>query len=197
MLFMPSTLRLTLLILATGAVLSCASKADKVTAAEPLVQTETVANRAAREADSAYFVDVEFAKGSSVLSESSISTISALVHRARAEGELQDVKVLSWADEEYPSASRKKLSKLQRNLAAARAKSVEAHIKTLKEGPRAGLKVEMHNMAERPSAVSRWFNTTDAKFKRSLVAAGLPTTAEDAPVTGRASHAVVLVTLKP
>lgn len=188
-------------LFATALPLGCALTSDKVPGNVPgsaggaplVVQGETVADRAAHEADSEYFVDVEFAKGSSVLNEQSSSTISSLLKRARAEGEILDAKVLAWADQEYPSANRKKLSKGARKLAGARIKSIDTHIKTTKMS----IKVDGHNMAERPSAISRWFNTPDARFKRSLLAAGLPTTAEDAPVTGRASHAVILVTLKP
>ena len=164
-----------------------------MTETKPVAPVETVANRAAREAEAPYFVDVEFSKGSSELDEQAGATVAALLNRARAAGPLQDVKVLSWADEEYPSASRKKLSSTERKLANSRTRAIEKHIKSLKYE----VKVDGHNMAERPNAFSRWFNTTDARFKRSLVAAGLPTTADEPMVTGRASHAVVLVTLKP
>lgn len=171
---------------------ACSGHAKKVEPAAPVATTDTVADSVAHEADATYFVDVEFQKGSNKLTEQSGAAITALLNRARAAGELNDVKVLSWADEEYPSAKRKKLSRAERTLAASRNRAIETHIRDLKYG----VKVEAHNMAERPSAFSRWFNTTDARFKRSLVAAGLPTTAEAAPVTGRASHSVIVVTLK-
>ncbi len=175
-----------------AAVTGCASTGPEVTVAEP-PQTETpVADEAARAVDSNYFVDIEFDKGSDALTEPSRSSLTSLLKRARAEGPLADVKVLVWADEEYPSAKLKKLSRSQRKLAAARGRSLAIFIKSLDQT----LPVESHNMAQRPSAISRWFNTPDARFKRSLVAAGLPTTAEDEPITGRASHAVILVTMK-
>lgn len=186
-----------LLILLAGAALvaglsSCASSNDRVIETDS-VSPETAANAAAREAEAPYFVQVEFDKGSDRLTPTSRAAIASLIERARAEGEVRDVKVLSWADQEYPSANQKRLSKSQRDLASARNRSITDHVKGLNYG----LDVDTHNMAERPAAVSRWFNTSDARFKRSLVAAGIPTTAEDAPVTGRASHAVVLVTIKP
>ncbi len=186
-------MKLLLIAFLTGTIAGCASTVPDAAPTEPLVQTETpVADEAARAVDSNYFVDIEFDKGSDALTESSRSSLTALLKRARAEGPLADVKVLVWADEEYPSAKLKKLSRGQRKLASARVRSLASFIKSLDET----LPVESHNMAQRPSAVSRWFNTPDARFKRSLVAAGLPTTAEDAPVTGRASHAVILVTMK-
>lgn len=172
------------------AISACAGKDRDDGAAS--VPTEPVAEKVAQEIDSTYFVDVEFQKGSTALSEQSRAAISALLNRAKAEGELNDVKVLAWADEEYPSVSRKKLSKSQRALATSRHRAIEKHVKA----QNLGVGVDGLNMAERPTAVERWFNTPDARFKKSLVAAGIPTTAEAAPVTGRASHAVVLVTLK-
>ena len=178
---------------AASAFLGCVSKTNTTSEEKPVAVVESVAHRAARETEAPYFVDIEFSKGSSELDEQANATISALLNRARAAGPLQDVKVLSWADDEYPSASRKKLSSAERRLANSRTRAIEKHIKSLQSD----VKVDGHNMAERPNAFSRWFNTTDARFKRSLVAAGLPTTADEAMVTGRASHAVVLVTLKP
>ncbi|CAN5642128.1 hypothetical protein BH10BDE1_BH10BDE1_11560 [soil metagenome] len=171
---------------------ACAHKTDVVQTTAPVVETESMANRAAREADAPYFVEVEFVKGSDTLTESSRSAISSLLNRARAEGTVNDVKVLSWADQEYPSTSKKKLSKDQRRLADRR----NRNIKELVKQAAGSVDVDAHNMAERPGAISRWFNTPDARFKRSLVAAGLPTTADEAPVMGRASKSVVLVTIK-
>ncbi len=171
---------------------ACAGTNNRVTETAP-TSTETAANAAAVEAEAPYFVQVEFDKGSNRLTEQSRAAITSLIDRARAEGQVQDVKVLSWADQEYPSVSQKRLSKPQRDLAKSRNRAITDHVKGLNYG----VDVDTHSMEERPAAVSRWFNTSDARFKRSLVAAGLPTTAEEAPVTGRASHAVVLVTLKP
>jgi hypothetical protein len=171
---------------------ACAHKTETVQTTTPAIETESLANRAAREADATYFVEIEFKKGSDTLTDNSRSAISSLLNRARAEGTLNDVKVLSWADDEYPSSSKKKLSKAQRRLADGR----NRNIKDLIKESAGRVDVDAHNMAERPAAISRWFNTPDARFKKSLVAAGLPTTADGPAVTGRASKSVVLVTLK-
>lgn len=180
------------LVLVVG--MSACSSAPPVSDAA-VVEAETgesLANRAAREAEATYFVDVEFQKGSNQLTEQSRAAISSLLNRARAEGQVEDVKVLAWSDEEFPSSSRKKLSENQRKLADLRTRAIENHIHALKYG----IQVELHNMAKRPSTVARWFNTADARFKRSLLAAGLPTTSDAGTTQALASHAVVLVVLK-
>ena len=53
--------------------------------------------------------------------------------------------------------------------------------------------ISAYNMAERPSVVSRWFNTSDNKLKTSLIAAGLPTTSDSPVYSSKASHSVVFV----
>lgn len=183
------------LAMGLSALSACSNPSKKIdadTAAESSSMPESAANRVAREADAAYFVDVEFQKGSDELTEQSRAAISSLLNRARAEGHVRDVKVLSWADEEYPSASRKKLSEAQRRLAKSRNRSITNHVKTIDYG----IRIDAHSMAERPGVVSKWLNTSDARFKRSLLAAGLPTTSDPGVTPSRASHSVVLVTLK-
>lgn len=154
--------------------------------------TDPVANTAAAEADANYYVNVEFKPGSDQLTERSRAAIGSLMDRARGQGELKEVKVLSWADEEYPSGSRKKLSDRQKKLAQNRNKNIEAHIDSL----RFGVDVDTYSMAERPNVVSQWLSTSDARFKRSLEAAGLPTTDSEASLRKHASKSVVLVRIE-
>lgn len=168
------------------------NRTDQVIETSSNGDTGSAVTSAAREVEAPYFVEVEFQKGSTQLTEQSRSAITSLLNRARAEGHVKDVKVLSWADQEYPTSGQKKLAGAQRRLADSRNRSIRGYVDSLNYN----VDVDIHNMAERPSAVARWFNTSDARFKRAMVAAGLPTTADAAPATGRASHAVVLVTLK-
>lgn len=174
------------------ALAACAHKVDSTQSTTPGLETESIVKRAAQDADAPYFVEIEFQKGSDTLTDRSRSAISSLLSRASAEGTLSGVKVLSWADEEYPSDSKKKLSTAQREIASGRNRNITDLVKEEAKG----VDVESHNMAERPGAIARWFNTPDARFKRSLVALGLPTTADEAPASGRASRSVVLVLIK-
>jgi hypothetical protein len=149
-------------------------------------------NKVAQEADANYYVETKFAPGSSNLTEEAKQSISELMSRARSQGALDSVKVLSWADEEFPGNSRKKLSDAQRKLATARGKAIEDYIDSMK----LHVDVDNYNMAEQPNAIARWFNTPDARFKKSMVAAGLPTTSDSPQFPSKASHSVILVKLK-
>ena len=93
--------------LASGISACASSKNNQVTETAPTVDVAGAANTAAREAEAPYFVEVEFQKGSNQLTEQSRSAISSLLNRARAEGRVNDVKVLSWADQEYPTSGQK------------------------------------------------------------------------------------------
>ena len=149
-------------------------------------------NKLAHEAEANYFVEIEFKEGSSRLDSDSKMAINSLINRAQVNGKVDEIKVLAWADQEFPSTDRKKLSDSQRELADSRNDRVEDYIESLREG----IDVDTYNMAERPTIVERWFNTSDARFKKTLVNAGIPTTADDPKYPQKASRAVVLLSLE-
>ncbi|MFN3454333.1 MAG: hypothetical protein ACK41T_05180 [Pseudobdellovibrio sp.] len=177
---------------------SCAGhpqKAEEVTAHKPTVaqqvQGTDVSNKAAVENQAHNFVELKFDAGKATLTESSRQSLDKLVAQARAAGKIDEVMVLSWADQEYPSTAAKRLSKEQRDLADARNKQIEKYVTASYD-----YDVETYNMAERPNVLSKWFNTSDYKLKKSFVAAGLPTTANDPQLTKKASRSVVLVKIE-
>ena len=106
----------------------------------------------------------------------------------RFEGRVDEVIVLSWADQNYPSKELSKLSKEQRNLASQRNTNVKEYLKSMKD-----LDVKSYNMAERPSSFSKMFNTADSELKNSMLHAGLSTTADEADYASKASHSVILI----
>ncbi len=176
--------------------LGCASSPQKVATADQPPRTavteelegRSITNAAAREVRAHNFVEIEFNPGSSVLSESAKTSLKSIIEQARVDGKIDEVIVLSWADEEYPSASLKKLSKPQTELADKRNKAVKNYVKTIRS-----VDVDTYNMASQPNALSKWFNTTDNRLKDSFVAAGLPTTADSPQYPSKASHSVILV----
>ena len=113
---------------------------------------------------------VSFAKGSDSLTADSRRALAEALTRARARGELEQVKVIAWADQEFPSVQGKKLSRAQQNLAGKRVNSISEMIK--KETT--GVDVDTFNMAQRPNAIERLFRTEDFRVKRSLEQAGIP-----------------------
>jgi hypothetical protein len=152
---------------------------------------ETVTNAVAIKANASDFVEIEFKKNSSVLTESAKFSLNSLIKDAKQDGQIDEVIVLSWSDEEYPSKKLKKLPKFQKELADKRNKSVESYIKTMRT-----IEVNAFNMAERPNAITKLFETTDSKLKNSLLAAGLPTTADPAQYASKSSHSVILIKVK-
>ena len=117
--------------------------------------------------------------------------MNAVIAQAQQEGKIDEIIVLSWADKSFPSKKLNKLSNPQNELAENRNKAVEQYMKSLKD-----VSVDTYNMAKQPNAFSKWFNTDDNKLKNTLVAAGLPTSADSDQTTNKASHSVILIKVK-
>jgi hypothetical protein len=147
---------------------------------------------AADKADASYVTEVQFNRGMASLNADAIDKINNLVSRARNTGEIDEIKVISWADQEYPSKNVKALPRVQRDLAAQR----NAEIKNQIEGISTKIDVDTYNMAERPGALSELFKTQNAKLKHNLEIAGIPTTASKVKMPSKASKAVVMVIMK-
>jgi hypothetical protein len=178
--------------------LGCATAPQKTS--EPVKQNlsaqETsdsrhITNAAALESSAYNFVEVEFKPGSSTLTDNAKTSLSSVVEQARQQGKIDEVLILSWADQEYPSQSRMKLSKEQRALAEKRNGAIEHYVKSLRS-----VDVDKYNMAEQPTVFEKWFNTSDNKLKNSLISAGLPTTAASVEYPSKAKHAIVLVKIE-
>jgi len=148
----------------------------------------SVSNAAANAANAYNFVEISFEPGSTGLTDSAKSSIQQVVSQAKSAGKLDEAIVMSWSDEEYPAKDVKKLPKAQRDLADARNKAVKDYVKSIQR-----MDVDTYNMASQPNVLSKWFNTTDAKLKNSLTAAGLPTTADNPQYPSKASRSLVLI----
>jgi hypothetical protein len=147
-----------------------------------------ITGQAAQQAKAYNFVEIQFKPGSTVLTDNAKNSVNALMDQAKKEGKIDEVIVLSWADEDFPSQNLKKLSNKQRELAEKRNKVLTDFIKSGRS-----VSVDSHNMAERPNAISKWFNTEDNKLKKSFLEAGLPTTADSPMYPSKASHSVILI----
>jgi hypothetical protein len=159
----------------------------KISAAETQ-EGRDITGAAALQANAHNFVEIDFSQASSFLSNRSKTALESSIEQAKKYGDIKQIIVLSWADEEYPSQKQNKLSNAQRALADKRNSSIKSFFKTFSRSD-----VETYNMAERPNILSKWFNTSDSQLKRSLVAAGLPTTADELQYPSKAAHSVVLI----
>lgn len=177
--------------------LSCASDTSMTEQSGPRTsyaeESESLAitNAAAEEVGAHSFIEIQFQPGSAILSGISKTSLDRLINSARLDGNVDQIMVMSWADEEFPSKHIGKLPALQIRLAARRNEALKNYIKATQP-----VTVESFNMAEDSPAYEKISNTEDRKLKNSFVAAGLPTTADDPQYPGKASHAVILVKVK-
>jgi hypothetical protein len=147
-----------------------------------------ITRAAAKSVDAHNFVEIGFSESSSVLTKSAAASIESAVGQAKQRGQISQVIVLSWSDQEYPAQNVGKLSKKQSDLADRRNLAIKKYVSAMDN-----LDVETYNMAKSPNTLSKWFNTTDTKLKNSFLAAGLPTTGDELQYPSKASHAVILV----
>lgn len=164
----------------------CASakkEADQAMAT-PSASTTT----AAQETGAVSVTEVNFEKGSFVLTEGSRAALRDLASKAKASHKIDEVKVLAWADRDYPADAKNKASKADKTLADKRAAAIRDFVKA----ELALDDVDTYNMTERPGAISSLFNTEDSKLKQAFENAGV-TSADGKSITGKASRAVVML----
>jgi hypothetical protein len=146
---------------------------------------------AAKAAGAAEVVEVNFERGSSVLTEGSREALREMVAKAKRDGKIDELNVLAWADRDYPADKNVKVPSADRALADRRADAISTFLKS----DLAVNDVDTYNMTERPGALSKLFNTDNARMKQAFEDAGV-TGAGGKSITGKASRAVVLATLE-
>ncbi len=150
------------------------------------------AKQVAVEEEATYVTEFVFPKGGNKIPAEAQAEIRKNMQRALKRGNVKDVKVITWADAEYPSVHTKKLTASEVNLVTERNKVVESFVKNLGSD----VKVVTYSMAERPGAIKELFNTSDAQIKKSLETAGVPTTDTAVKVPSKASKSIVLITME-
>lgn len=142
--------------------------------------------------DASYVTELSFDESSANLDSSSKKKLDEILSRAKSDGKIDEVKVISWSDREYPTEKRGKLSKAQNELAERRANNIKKYLM----GADQSLDVDTYNMAQRPNAVSKLFNTDNAKIKKSLEAAGIAHDRSDNDYPTKAGKSTIMVILK-
>ena len=100
------------LLILPALLLSCAENQRKETDRGLSTPTEASAT-AARQTGASMSTEVNFKQGSFALNETSRTALRSIVWQAKSAGTIDDLKVLSWADVEYPSASNPKAAKVK------------------------------------------------------------------------------------
>ncbi|WP_413942775.1 hypothetical protein [Bdellovibrio sp. HCB-162] len=147
------------------------------------------ARQVAAAEEAPYVTEFSFAKGSSELSETAKQDLRRLITDAKRNSNIKELKVISWADKEYPSKSTKKLSSAERDLVKKRNDAIRDYVKDYSTG----IDVDTYSMAERPGAIKEMLNTSDARVKKSLETAGIPTTESTVKSPSKASKSIVMV----
>ena len=137
------------------------------------------------------YVQINFDKESSKLTDSSKVAIDQLITKALLSGKIDELLVLSWSDYDYPNTEKKELSRSQEDLAAKRNSSIEDYIDQSRD-----LDVDTYNMAERPNYMFSWINSSDSRVKQSFQKSEIGESNEIVANSSKASHAVILVKLE-
>ena len=140
---------------------------------------------------------IEFKHGSDQLTPASRQALKSLSiegeHQSRA---MDEVKVLAWADREYPTA-KTKASKKELDLADRRADAIK---KFMKDDLKLSVDIDKHNMAKRPGMFSEMIKTDDYKVKTNFEETGAAPTASNENhkrlMGSKVSKAVVFIKYK-
>lgn len=176
------------MLLASG----CSSMRHHDVSGQAVDARAPASEQAAAAMDASFVTDIAFRKNSADLTDEAREILRSMVLDAKSRGDLDEIKILAWADQEYPADHKKSLSEPSRKLADRRAANVESYLKSLVRVR----DVDSYNMAARPNSVAKLLDTSDARVKNAMEATGIPTTDTKASLTGKASHAVVMVMLK-
>lgn len=188
-------LKVTLTALLLASIVGCSSNesrtpVNKTTVAKRDDMSKT--SQAVARTNGEYFTVLKFDKGTQRLSETSKKDLRDFVASAQRDGrEIDDIKILAWADQEYPTTGAK-LSDRDITIAKERSKAIE---KYLKEDLKADGNYATYNMAKRPNKVSEFFHSDDYKTKRVFERSGAAPTGTEltAFMNSKASKAVIMV----
>ena len=178
------------LVIASLSIVGLISSIDFASAS---VNSET--RQAASRAGAATVAEISFSKESTDLSDGAKNELQQVIAEAGKNGEIKEVRVAAWADQEYPPKG-VALAKSQIDLAEKRAGNVQSYLKqTLNLSD-----VSTINMAERPSGLQNVLKTPSAKTKNNLENSGAAPTSSDHTglfgLKGKASEAVVMIFYK-
>ncbi len=177
---------------------ACTSKPAKdpgsnsTTAAGKPKESKTVSmesKQLASEEETNLVTEITFAKGKAYISDEARKDLQALQRKAASRGKIEEIKVITWGDQEYPSVHEKKLSESQQKIVKMRNDALEKYLSGLSQDD---AKIETFSMAERPDALNKLFSSDEAQIKKSLETAGIPNTDTTVKVPGKASKSVVI-----
>lgn len=132
--------------------------------------------------------ELTFTKDNYTLDDEAINILNSIVNKLKKMDAYHDVIVMGWSDREYPSKNMKHLSAADIALADKRNNVVKSYLAS-----QHSIVIDVYNMAEKPSLISRWLNNSENRLKKSLLAVGLPTTADAPQFNSKASNVIVFL----
>jgi len=185
---------LTFFLIVTCSTMKKEEPKEVETASKPSAnaQLSIESKQLASQQESSFVTEVKFIEGQKMIPKTARNQLSELYQKAKNNGEVDGVKLITWGDREYPSVNKTKLSKSQRKLVEDRNDNLEAYLEKFDKR----LDVDKFSMAERPDLMARLFSTEDAELKKSLEKAGIPDTDSAIKATGKSSTSIVIFTLK-
>lgn len=157
--------------------------------AEDFVPVEEAA--AANMIGATHVAPIYFRQGELTLSREEKKALQAFITSARAKGNLEEVKVLAWADREYPMTE-KAAQPIQVEMAQTRANNIRKFLNENLEVHSVGV----FNMAERPTPSDEMLKTSDYKVKHAMEVTGVVPKPDETGVfqdLGKGSSALVFL----
>ncbi|OYZ21198.1 MAG: hypothetical protein B7Y39_09680 [Bdellovibrio sp. 28-41-41] len=185
----------TLLILMISACSNKPTAVDNISKgdAKPTNTASIEAKQIAAEEEAHAVTELKFKKGSSELSVDSKTKLKKLLSNISKERKVDEIKLITWSDEEYPSEDQDELLEGQQILVRQR----NARIKNfIRDQRKVETDIEMVSMAERSGKLSELWGDADARMKKSLEAAGIPNTDDKEKGTAKASRSIVMLILE-
>jgi hypothetical protein len=150
------------------------------------------AKYAASELGAQQVAELRFPRGSAKLKLKELKRLDAALSKARKEGKVDEIKVIAWADREYPSYNSGSLPKPDQELARERNEAIQKIL----TGKVSGAGINTYNMAVYPNGAERLFKTSDFRVKRSLEQAGIPNADTGVKMPAMAGKALVMILLE-
>lgn len=91
-----------------------------------------------------------------------------LVQKSRKSGNIQQIKVIAWADQAYPESGSSENSERQIRIADQRNEEIKEYF----DENYPDFDVDVYNMAKKPNALQELFETSDARMKNTLNRSG-------------------------
>ena len=179
---------LTLLILYSFVLIACSHKAAEKHTAEKGITDEALEN--------APYTALQFEKGKSTLTAESQNFLNELAKKASRPGrEITGLKVLAWADTEYPEGTEEKARKKDIALARDRGTIVKKYIQ---EDLHSFERIEVFNMAKKPDIVDRLIKDEEFRVKQDVARTGVSSTRLPSGETSwtKAGKVIVIVDYK-